>query len=101
MEKFLSDLEANLSGINFMAFFSASEIASSLLLIAIVMFARRLLIRYVRKDAEILAKEQRRWIIRIKNTSAAIIFICLILIWAPQLHTFALSASALPFCLIL
>ena len=75
-------------------FFSTSSLLTTLLLIAAVMFGRQLLIRHVWRDSEVLAKEQRSWIIRIKNGSAILIVIGLVLIWAPQLHTFALSIAA-------
>lgn len=74
--------------------FIASGLLTSLLLIVVILVARRLLIRYVWRDAEVLAKDQRNWIIRIKNISAIVIIIGLVLIWAPQLHTFALSIAA-------
>ncbi len=100
MNEFMTALERDISNIDFMQFLSASAIGSSLFLIAVVLFIRRILIRYVRKDAEILAKEQRRWIIRIKNTSVTLIVIGLVLIWAPQLHTFALSIAAFAVALV-
>ncbi len=75
-------------------FFTASSMLTSLMSIAAVMFGRRLLIRRVWRDSEVLAKEQRSWIIRIKNGSAILLVVGLVLIWAPQLHTFALSIAA-------
>lgn len=76
------------------SFFSASSMLTSLILISAVLFVRRLLIRHVWRDSEVLAKEQRSWIIRIKNGSAILVMIGLVLIWAPQLQTFALSIAA-------
>jgi small-conductance mechanosensitive channel len=84
----------DLSSIDLGAIFSASGLFTSLVLIAVIFFVRRLLIRRIWRDSEVLAKEQRSWIIRIKNGSAIAIVIGLILIWAPQLHTFALSIAA-------
>lgn len=96
----LEDFTLDFSDLDWHALISASSIFTSLLLAIAILTTRGFLIRYVRKDAEILAKEQRRWIIRIKNTSAILLFIGLVLIWAPQLHTFALSITAFAVALV-
>lgn len=96
----LANLPINFADLNLVELFSVSSLFSSIFLIVCIVFARGFLIRYVRKDVEILAKEQRRWIIRIKNTSAIAIVIGLILIWAPQLHTFAISIAAFAVALV-
>lgn len=49
----------------------------------------------------ILYKDQRQWIIRIKNTSAALVLLALLFIWAPQLHTFAISIAAFAVALVI
>lgn len=87
---FLEELKA----LNLQGMFTASELFTSLMLVAAILIVRRLLIRYIWRDTEVLAKDQRNWIIRVKNVSASILLIGLILIWAPQLHTFALSIAA-------
>lgn len=74
--------------------FTASSMLTSLLFVVTLLFVRRLLIRRIWRDSEVLAKEQRSWIIRIKNGSAILLVVGLVLIWAPQLHTFALSITA-------
>ena len=99
MEQHLHDLLATLPAVDvdwaeIRGFFSASSLLTSLILIGAVIFARSLLIRRVWRDSEVLDKEQRSWIIRIKNGSMILIVIGLVLIWAPQLHTFALSIAA-------
>lgn len=73
---------------------------TTLLLFTAVWVLRGLLIRYVRRDVEVLDKDQRRWIIRIKNAAVIIVLIGLALIWAPQLHTFALSIAAFAVALV-
>lgn len=83
-----------LKTLDFRGLFTASDMAHSLVLIAIVLFVRRLLIRRVWSDAEVLSKDQRRWITRIKNACVFVLLFGLILIWAPQLHTFAISIAA-------
>ena len=87
---FLDELKA----LNVQGMFTASELFTSLVLVTAILIARRLLIRYIWRDTEVLAKDQRSWIIRIKNISAILLLIGLVLIWAPQLHTFALSIAA-------
>ncbi len=96
----LSKLPIDFSDLDWSVFLSAGSLFTSLLLIITAIIARGFLIRYVRRDTEILDKEQRRWIIRIKNSSAVIILIGLILIWAPQLHTFAISIAAFAVALV-
>lgn len=96
----LANLPIDFSALNFKDLFTASSIITSIVLIATVVAVRGFLIRYIRKDTEILAKEQRRWIIRIKNTAAILLLIGLVLIWAPQLHTFALSIAAFAVALV-
>lgn len=91
---FVNQVIAEIRTIRLGEIFSASSLFTTFVLIAAVMFLRRLTIRYVWRDSEILDKDQRRWIIRIKNGSAIILIVGLILIWAPQLHTFALSIAA-------
>jgi small-conductance mechanosensitive channel len=99
MEKMNNAIE-KLTTIDFMAFFSASSLGTSLILIAAIAILRRFLIKYVRKDDEIMSKDQRRWVIRIKNASVGVMLVGLILIWAPQLHTFALSITAFAVALV-
>lgn len=96
----MNEIFTDLRDVDWKSLFSASSILTSLLLIATIAFVRGVLIRYVRKDAEILDKDQRRWIIRIKNTAAILIMIGLVLIWAPELHTFALSITAFAVALV-
>ena len=96
----LSHIPMNFREIQWESLLSFGAIFTSVVLIVTVVFVRGFLIRHIRKDDEILAKEQRRWIIRIKNTAAVLILIGLILIWAPQLHTFALSIAAFAVALV-
>lgn len=91
---FINQLINEIKTIRLGEIFSASSLFTTFVLILVVMFLRRLAIRYVWRDSEILDKDQRRWIIRIKNGSVIILIVGLILIWAPQLHTFALSIAA-------
>ena len=65
----LAALPIDFSDLNLRELFTASSIVTTIIWIAALIFVRGVIIRYVRKDAEILAKEQRQWIIRIKNLS--------------------------------
>ena len=97
---FINQLLIEIKQINLKEIFSASSLFTTLVLIGAVMFARRLLVRRIWRDSEILDKDQRRWIIRIKNGSVIVLIVGLILIWAPQLHTFALSITAFAVALV-
>lgn len=96
----LAKMNIDFTAVDWAGLFSASSIITSLIFIMIVGVIRTFLIRYVRKDSEILGKEQRRWIIRVKNTASVIILFGLIMIWAPQLHTFAISIAAFAVALV-
>ena len=78
-----------------------SGLITTLVTIAFIFILRSVLIRMVRGRAEIMVKAQRRWINRINNTATILILIIPILIWAPQLHTFALSLTAFAVALVL
>jgi len=73
---------------------TASDMLTSLLLLALILIARRMMIQQVWGKTEVLSKDQRRWIIRIKNISIITVILGMTLIWAPQLHTLALSIAA-------
>lgn len=71
------------------------EILTSFIFIGVVILSRFLLIRVTTRGAEVLTKDQRRWIVRIKNTAIVVGMLGIIMIWAPQLHTLALSLTAI------
>jgi len=96
----LANLPIDFGAIEWKDLLSLGSIVTSILFIGAIMLVRGFLIRYLRKDVEILGKEQRRWIIRVKNTAAILIVFGLFLIWAPQLHTFALSIAAFAVALV-
>jgi len=77
------------------------ELLTSVIFIAFLLALRTLLIRMVRRKADIMTKEQRRWINRIKNSIIVVMLICLTMIWAPQLQTFALSLTAFTVALVI
>lgn len=94
MSEYWGALTAEVQSINLGELLSASSILTSLVFVVVLLLVRRLAIRHVWRDAEVLSKDQRSWIIRIKNASAFVLVLGLVLIWAPQLHTFALSLAA-------
>lgn len=95
------NLPLDFSALDWRDFLSFGSIFTSILLIFAIGLVRGFAIRYIRKDSEVLNKDQRRWTIRIKNTAAIILVISLILIWAPQLHTVALSITAFVVALVI
>lgn len=78
----------------------AYELVTSAIFIAVVFVARTLLIRVIRRQSEILSKEQRRWINRIRNGAWVLVLIGLMMIWSTQIHTFALSITAFAVALV-
>jgi small-conductance mechanosensitive channel len=77
------------------------ELIASLVLIGALLLVRVFLVRLVKSGPEILSEEQRRWQVRIKNTSWIAILIGLFFIWAPELQTFALSITAFALAVVI
>lgn len=75
--------------------FYVREILTTVIFITVLMLSRFLLIRVTKRGSEVLTKDQRRWIVRIKNTAIVIGILGVVMIWAPQLHTLALSLTAI------
>lgn len=96
----LASLPFDFKALEWGALLSLGSIVTSILLISAIAIVRGMLIRYIRKDSEVIDKEQRKWIIRIKNTSVILIVFGLFMIWAPQLHTFAISIAAFAVALV-
>ncbi|HPF45282.1 MAG: mechanosensitive ion channel family protein [Alphaproteobacteria bacterium] len=74
---------------------------TTVILIISLLILRFVLVHFIRKKAKILNKDQRQWINRINNGISISIIVALILIWAPQLHTFALSLTAVAVAVVL
>lgn len=77
------------------------EIVSSLIIVGALLLVRLFLVRLVKSDSEILTEEQRRWLVRIKNTAWIAIFVGLFFVWAPQLQTLALSITAFALAVVI
>jgi small-conductance mechanosensitive channel len=78
----------------------AEPLVTSIILLVTLLTARLFLIRAVRHKSEILSRDQRRWISRIRNGILLLVLIGLVLIWAPQLRTLALSLAAVAVALV-
>lgn len=77
------------------------ETFSSIIFLSVLFLIRFVGVRIVmRGKPEILSKDQRRWITRIKRASVAFAIIGLFMIWAPQLHTLALSMMAVALAMV-
>lgn len=76
-------------------------ILNTFALIFIVFMVRYFLIRGIKRKSLFLSKDQRRWVRTVKTTSLTIILIGLAFIWAPHLHTFALSLAAFAVALVI
>lgn len=66
----------------------------SAFVIVLLWGVRVLLCRAVRRKTEILSPDQRRWTHMIKNLIWVVIALVMVMIWAPQLRTAALSLAA-------
>ena len=87
--------------IELLASLPAKEALSSVIFLLLLILVRFVGVRIVmRGRPEILSKDQRRWITRIKRASVAFAIIGIFLIWAPQLHTLALSMVAFALALV-
>jgi small-conductance mechanosensitive channel len=71
-----------------------ARIAMSAALVVVLWAFRVLLARVVRRKTDILSADQRRWTRTVKNMVWMLIVLGLVLIWAPQLRTVALSLAA-------
>ena len=73
---------------------------TAIILLAILAL-RFFLVRLIRGKTEILDKDQRRWLNRINNSTTGLVLLSLVFIWAPQIHTFALSLTAFAVAVVL
>lgn len=85
----------------FAAGLSVRGLVTTVIAVLVILAGRHFLIRLVKGKAEILDKDQRRWINRINNGTTILVLICLVFIWAPQLQTFALSLTAIAVAVVL
>ncbi len=74
---------------------------SSVLIILGILILRYFLIKMIKRKKVILNKDQRRWVNRINNIATTFVILGIVLIWAPQLQTFALSLTAVAVAIVL
>lgn len=87
--------------IDFAAQIPMQETFSSIIFLSLLFLIRFASVRIVmRGRPDILSKDQRRWITRIKRASVVLAVMGLFLIWAPQLQTLALSMVAFALALV-
>lgn len=77
------------------------DIVKSLMLLAMVLTARLVVMRGVTHSTSLTVETKRRWVLMIRNVSAAIFVIGLAFIWAHELSTFAVSLVAIAVALVL
>ena len=71
------------------------------ILFAVVFLLRMVLVRGVLKIEKLDTENRRRWIVNLRNTLVMVFMIGVILIWAPQLNSFAVSLMAIALALVL
>lgn len=76
------------------------DLFSSVLLALGVMVAAWLINRFVRRRAGMEPHAQRRWVANVRNAAWFLLVVGLVLIWAPQLRTFALSLTAVAVAIV-
>lgn len=77
------------------------DIGATLALVAILLLARHLAGQAIRARTNALPHHQRRWIANVRNLLLILGVIGLVMIWAPQLRTFALSLTAVAVALVI
>ncbi|GEM_PF-77666 len=68
---------------------------STIVVMGVLIGLRYVFIRLIRGKDELLSEDKRRWIIRVKNMVWTMMVLSIVLIWAPELRTFALSLTAI------
>ncbi len=76
------------------------DLFASILLLAVLWIARKILVGSIRARTELAAHDQRRLITSSRNVFLALVLFGLVLIWAPQLRTFALSLTAVAVAIV-
>ena len=85
---------------NLPAQFYSSDVLASFALVAILLAVRLLAGRALKKRQSLPPQAVRRWTANVRNLLLLIAVIGLVMIWAPQLRTFALSLTAVAVALV-
>ncbi len=77
-----------------------SDLVASLLLLIVLWIARKIVVSTIRIRTELPPHDQRRLLVSSRNVFLFLLLIGLVLIWAPQLRTFALSLTAVAVAIV-
>lgn len=78
-----------------------TDIAVSLLLLLLLLLTRVVAGLAIRRRADVAPHVRRRWMANLRNALLLLALIGLVLIWAPQLRTFALSLTAVAVAIVI
>lgn len=81
--------------------FAMAELAATVILVAAIVGLRLAVTAAIRRGAETLDDNQRRWLSATNNLSMVFMAVGLLLIWMPALSTFALSLTAFAVAIVL
>lgn len=76
------------------------DLVASLLLLVVLWIARKIVVGTIRARTELPSHDQRRLIATSRNVFLFLLLVGLVLIWAPQLRTFALSLTAVAVAIV-
>lgn len=76
------------------------DLLASLLLLVVLWIARKIVVGTIRARTELPPHDQRRLIATSRNVFLFLLLMGLVLIWAPQLRTFALSLTAVAVAIV-
>jgi len=80
---------------------ASPDLAASLLLVLVLWISRMIVVKLIRMRNELPPHVLRRWIATTRNIFLFLLLLGLILIWAPQLRTFALSVAAVAVAIVI
>lgn len=76
------------------------DLRASLLLFLVLWISRMILLQLVRIRTDLPPWALRRWVVSSRNVVLFLLLVGLVLIWAPQLRTFALSLAAVAVAIV-
>jgi small-conductance mechanosensitive channel len=79
---------------------ASPDLLASVLLVLVLWVARMVVVRLIRMRSELPPHVLRRWIATSRNVLLFLLLLGLVLIWAPQLRTFALSLAAVAVAIV-
>lgn len=77
------------------------DIVATIMALLVLAVARFIANRAIRSRRGLAPYEQRRWIATSRNLFVALVIVALVMIWAPQLRTFALSLTAVAVAIVI